>query len=146
MSRTTAGDPDVRRLVAAQEVEVAARYDTVDVGPQPAAGTPALLARLDGEPVGCVVLGALGEGGGEVKRMYVAPAARGRRLGHTLLRAVEELARERGLQVLRLETGTEQPEAMQLYRSAGWTPIPCYGYFADDPTTRCFERVLTAGG
>ena len=40
--------------------------------------------------------------------------------------------------------GGQQPEAVGLYRSAGWQQIPCYGYFKDDPTTSCFEKALTA--
>jgi GNAT superfamily N-acetyltransferase len=141
---TTVDDPALRALVAAQEQEVMARYGVADAGPGPSATSPCLLARLDGVPVGCVALGSLGDGVGEVKRMYVAPSARGHRIGRLLLEHVEDLATRSGYRLLRLETGTEQPEAVGLYRSAGWQQIPCYGYFKDDPTTSCFEKALTA--
>ena len=141
---TTVEDPALRALVAAQEQEVMARYGVADAGPGLSATSPCLLARLDGVPVGCVALGSLGAGVGEVKRMYVTPSARGHRIGRLLLEHVEDLAARSGYRLLRLETGTEQPEAVGLYRSAGWQQIPCYGYFKDDPTTSCFEKALTA--
>ena len=74
--------------------------------------------------------------------MYVAPAARGLRIGRLLLRGVEELAAARGYRLLRLEAGTRQPEALRLYDSAGWSRIECYGYFKDDDTTLCYEKAI----
>ncbi|SDZ26261.1 hypothetical protein SAMN05660209_05214, partial [Geodermatophilus africanus] len=44
--------------------------------------------------------------------------------------------------LLRLETGTQQPEALRLYDSSGWSRIECYGYFQDDPTTICYEKTV----
>lgn len=140
---TTGGDVELRPLVAAQEAEVMARYGVDDAGPGLSTDTPVLLARLDERAVGCVALGRLDHRVGEVKRMYVDPAARGHRIGRLLLEGVEELAAARGYQVLRLETGTQQPEALQLYDSAGWSRIACYGYFKDDPTTICYEKPLS---
>jgi GNAT superfamily N-acetyltransferase len=139
---TTGADPDLQPLVAAQEAEVMARYDSDDSGPGLSAGTPCLLAHVGGRPVGCVALAHLGTAVGEVKRMYVDPAARGRRIGRLLLDAVEDLAVARGYRLLRLEAGTQQPEALRLYDSAGWSRIECYGYFKDHPSTVCFEKPL----
>jgi GNAT superfamily N-acetyltransferase len=139
---TTSADPDLQPLVAAQEAEVQARYRSDDPGPGLPAGTPCLLARVDGRPVGCVALGRLSAGTGEVKRMYVDPASRGHRIGRLLLQGVEDLAAARGDERLRLEAGTEQPEALRLYDSAGWSRIECYGYFKDHPSTICFEKRL----
>lgn len=51
-------------------------------------------------------------------------------------------AREAGMVRLLLETGTEQPEAISLYESAGWTPVPAFGHYASDPRTRCYELAL----
>jgi GNAT superfamily N-acetyltransferase len=146
IEQTTSGDPALRALVAAQEREVMARYGVDDAGPAPAPDAVWLLARLDGSPVGCVALGSLGDGVGEVERMYVDPAARGRRIGRLLLERVEELAAARGDRLLRLETGTAQPEALRLYRGTGWREIPCYGYWRDDPTTICLEKALAPRG
>jgi putative acetyltransferase len=66
----------------------------------------------------------------EVKRMYVAPAARGRRVGRLLLDRLLGHAKEGGITVLRLETGGKQLEALSLYRSAGFAHR---GPFADYP-------------
>ena len=67
---------------------------------------------------------------GEVKRMYVAPAARGRRIGRLLLDRLLEHAQGQRIHVLRLETGNKQAEALSLYRSVGFARR---GPFADYP-------------
>jgi GNAT superfamily N-acetyltransferase len=74
--------------------------------------------------------------------MYVVPDARGQRVGRLLLHRVEDLATSYGYQVLRLEAGTEQPEALRLYHRSGWSRIECYGYFAEDLRTVCFEKIV----
>lgn len=142
LEETTAADPEVLLLSAQQEAEVMARYGEDDAGPGPSASSAAVLARIDGRAVGCVALEPHGEHQAEIKRMYVHPDARGRGLSRLLLARVEEIAARSGIRSIRLETGTEQPEAIALYRRAGYGPIPCYGYWKDDPSTRCFEKVL----
>ena len=119
-----------------------ARYGVLDAGPGLPEDAPWIIARLAGRPVGCVALGPLDSRTGEVKRMYVDPKARGHRIGRLLLQRIEELGKSHGYEVLRLEAGTRQPEALRLYDSAGWARIPCYGYFKGDPTTVCFEKAL----
>ena len=66
----------------------------------------------------------------EVKRMWVAPSARGLGLGRRLLGAVEEQARARQVRTLRLETNRALVEAIALYRSAGYEEVPA---FNDEP-------------
>ena len=78
----------------------------------------------------------------EVKRMYVAPRARHRGLARQLLGHLERTAREAGAEVMVLETGERQPEAIALYESSGYVPIPGYGYYRDSPVNRCFARPL----
>ena len=142
IDETTGADPALRALVAAQEREVMSRYDVVDAGPGPTPDTPCLVARVDGHPVGCVALAPLEDGVGEIKRMYTDPSVRGRRIGRLLLDRVEEVAARSGYRLLRLETGTEQPEAVALYESEGWTRIPPFGHYAEDPRTRCYGLAL----
>ena len=89
-----------------------------------------LLAWSDGLPAGCVGLKGGGDGAAEVKRLWVAPAARGLGLARRLMTAVEDAARELGIAVLRLDTNSALPEAVALYRRTGWTEIP---RFNDDP-------------
>lgn len=136
-------DPRLLALVRAQEREVMARYGVDDAGPGLGPSSTCLLATEDDDDAGCVGFAPLAPGVGEVKRMYVAPRHRGRRLAARLLAAVEEEALRRGFHALRLEAGTQQPEAVAVYERAGYQRIPCYGYFADDPSTLCFEKHLT---
>ena len=86
-----------------------------------------LVARVDGKALGCGAMVDSGEGWAEVKRMFVAPAARGLKLGRRLLDEIEAIARKRGTTRLRLEMGGLQPEAIGLYRSAGFVEIGPFG-------------------
>ncbi len=62
----------------------------------------------------------------EIKRMYVLPDARGRGIGRALLAALEDLARDLGYAVARLDTGAKQPGARRMYERAGFVPVPDY--------------------
>lgn len=88
-----------------------------------------IVATSDGLPIGCVGLKG-GRAFAEIKRLWVAPAARGLGLGRRLMDAAERAARELGIAVLRLDTNSALAEAGQLYRNSGWTEIP---RFNDDP-------------
>ena len=66
------------------------------------------------------------DGVAEIKRMYVAPAARRQGLGRRLLEALEDKARELGYARIRLDTGTRQPHAQAMYERAGYHPIENY--------------------
>jgi DNA-binding MarR family transcriptional regulator/N-acetylglutamate synthase-like GNAT family acetyltransferase len=94
-----------------------------------------LIALSDGFPLGCV--GLKGNGGeiGEVKRLWVAPSARGLGLARRLMQAAEEAARSLGMARLRLDTNRALPEARRLYETSGWTEID---RFNDDPYPDAF--------
>jgi GNAT superfamily N-acetyltransferase len=81
----------------------------------------------------------------EVKRMYVAPAARRGGLARLMLAHLEATARTAGADVVLLETGTSQPEAMALYESSGYERIEPFGYYREHPSNRCYGRVLGSG-
>ena len=85
-----------------------------------------LVAYLDDEPVGCGGVKRLDDSSAELKRIYLAAEARGRGLGRRLLEQLEQHARELGYERLRLDTGDLQPEALGLFRSAGYEQIPDY--------------------
>ena len=92
---------------------------------EPPAGV--LLIAYDGEqPVGCGAVRVIAAGVAEIKRMYVAPRARGKGLGRTLLRALEDAAVDLGCNRARLDTAASFTEAVALYRSAGYTDIAAY--------------------
>jgi GNAT superfamily N-acetyltransferase len=101
-----------------------------------------LVARWDGEPVGCGAIKRLDETTGEVKRMYVDPGGRKRGIGRAMLARLEDEARRLGYEALQLETGAPQPEAVALYESTGWARIPPYGRYATDPRSMCFRKEL----
>lgn len=101
-----------------------------------------LIAEIDGVAVGCGGVCRYDDRTAELRRMYVAPGLRGKGLSKSLLAALEEEARGLGYGAVRLETGHLQPEAIGLYTSAGFEPIPCYGPYVDDPRSRCFEKAL----
>jgi GNAT superfamily N-acetyltransferase len=66
----------------------------------------------------------------EIKRMYVARSARRRGFARQILTALEQTAGAAGVDRLILNTGPVQPEAVALYESAGYTPIPRFGHYA----------------
>ena len=105
-----------------------------------------LVARdEDGTALGCGALRGIADGVGELKRMYVVPAARGRGVAKVVLAALEDDARDRGWTTLRLETGPRQPEAIALYTGAGYRPIEAFGVYdgaADAGDSLFFERGL----
>ena len=78
----------------------------------------------------------------EVKRMYVVPAARARGLARVMLAHLEAAAAAAGAEAMILETGSAQPEAIALYESSGYTPIPSFGLYKDSPLNRCFAKPL----
>ena len=82
------------------------------------------------------------DGDAELKRMYVAPAARGRGFARLLLAELERTASVAGARRMVLETGTRQPEAIALYRSSGYRPMPRFGIYREAPGSRCFAKPL----
>lgn len=104
-----------------------------------------VIAWLDGLPAGCGVMLPMEAGVGEVKRMWVEPWARRRGVAKAVLARLEKEALAQGRQVLRLETGNRQPEAIALYHRLGFHRIPCWGQYATDPISLCFEKLLTPG-
>jgi GNAT superfamily N-acetyltransferase len=84
------------------------------------------LAQSGDDAIGCVALRPLSEGTGEVKRMYVDSAWRGRGVGRALLETLIAHARTLGYHHLRLGTLGDMNAAQSLYRSLGFAPIERY--------------------
>ena len=80
----------------------------------------------DGRPVAGGGVKRLDDRACEIKRMYVAPDARGRGVARELLPALEALARDLGYAVARLDTGAKQPGARRMYEAAGYRPVSDY--------------------
>jgi GNAT superfamily N-acetyltransferase len=131
-------DPQVQELVEAVQQEYVVRYggrDAMEVDPGEVLPPRGLLlvAEVDGVPVGCGAWRVHAPGTVEVKRMYVAPAARRRGVADRVLAALESSARVAGHRRVVLNTGDRQPEALALYARAGYTPVAGYGVYADAP-------------
>jgi putative acetyltransferase len=143
--------PDVAALLDASDAYMASLYPAesnhmLDIASLQRPGVLFLVARLDGRAVGCGAVVSSGEGWAEVKRMFVAPAARGLKLGRQLLAQIETLASRNGEQLLRLEMGAEQPEALALYRSAGFVEIGPFGSYRPDPLSVFMEKRIAPAG
>ncbi|ATO14528.1 GNAT family N-acetyltransferase [Micromonospora sp. WMMA2032] len=142
--------PESQALIRAALADLGQRYGgSGDETPVDAAEfTPPagafLVAYLDGRPVGCGGWRSHGEDGdtAELKRMYTAPAARGRGVARSVLAAVERSARDHGRKRIVLECGDRQPEAIAMYTSAGYEPIPNFGFYKDEPGCLSFGRTL----
>jgi GNAT superfamily N-acetyltransferase len=140
---------DATRLIAELSAKLSRRYEHVDDGsghfrPEDASVPRSifLIGRLDSRPVACGAVRPLVGDVGEVKRMYVDPAVRGRGLSKRLLAALEDAAHRMGYAALRLETGDRQPEAIRLYESAGYHRIEPFGIHIDSQRSVCFEKWL----
>jgi GNAT superfamily N-acetyltransferase len=143
---------DATHLMRDLSAELARRYDFSDdgVGDFRAEDVTVprgvfLIGRLGGQAIACGAVRPLDGDVGELKRMYVAPAARGRGLARQLLAALEETACRMGYATLRLETGERQPESIRLYEAAGYHRIAPYGHYANDPRSVAFEKRLLPG-
>jgi DNA-binding MarR family transcriptional regulator/GNAT superfamily N-acetyltransferase len=142
--------PDARYCLAEYVAELNRRSER---GFDPSVGATALprevrppagqffVAYLHGEAIGC---GAVKHHAGaptEIKRMWIAPPARGLGLGRRLLEKLEACALANGARVAHIETSAVLTEALALYRSAGWIEVPA---FNDEPfADHWFEKVLT---
>lgn len=101
------------------------------------------VARDDhGRAVGCAAV-VLGELYGELKRMYVHPAARGQGVAQGLLACLEGHAMDAGCPRLMLETGPSQPEALRLYERAGFERRGPFGSYRDDPFSVFMHKPLS---
>ena len=99
-----------------------------------------VVARLDGDPVGCGAFKRVGERAGEIKRVWVAQPARGLGIARRMLQKLEEAAREMGLLILRLDTNKALTEAHALYRKEGYLEVEP---FNDNPYAHhWFEKRL----
>jgi ribosomal protein S18 acetylase RimI-like enzyme len=99
-----------------------------------------LVMRRHGEPVGCGGFKFDPPDAAYLKRMWIAPTARGLGLGRRLLHELEQRARSLGYRKVRLETEKSLKEAQQLYRSAGYREV---APFNDEPYAHhWFEKSL----
>jgi GNAT superfamily N-acetyltransferase len=147
--------PSARLLIDAVQAEYVVRYGGPDETPvDPAEFAPPLglfvVGYLDGEPVAMGGLRRHGvgelDGEVEVKRMYIAPRARRLGLARMVLSHLEDRAWALGATRIVLETGQRQPEAIRLYETSGYEPIPGFGHYAEAPLSLSFAKTRGQSG
>ncbi|HET7310839.1 MAG TPA: GNAT family N-acetyltransferase [Mycobacteriales bacterium] len=127
---------EAQRLVAAYVAEIATTFaggfdPTASVSAEPDEMSPPHGAFLvvrddDGTAIGCGGVKLLDSHTAEIKRMWLAPAARGRGLGRLLLESLEEAARDLGATEGRLDTNGDLESALALYERSGWQRTAAY--------------------
>jgi putative acetyltransferase len=138
---------DVRALVAeldAALLAVTPAGDCLLLPVEDMAGpdTAFFVAREEGRAIGIGALRRHAGGIGEVKRMYVRPAAQGRGIGGRILAAIEDLARRQGLQRLVLETGDSLVTAGHVYERSGYRRCGAFLGYPETPSSIFYEKTL----
>lgn len=105
-------------------------------------GVNFFVMRHKGIPAACGGILFFGAEYGEIKRMYVRPQFRGLGLGRLMLNHLVDYSRRQGVDVVRLETGIHQLEAISLYERSGFQRIPPYKPYREDPLSLFFEKRL----
>ncbi|MBW8843636.1 MAG: GNAT family N-acetyltransferase [Burkholderiales bacterium] len=146
----SANQPDVIALIAELDAyqdslyPPEARY-ALDLGSLTQPNVVFAVARdATGRAVGCGAI-VLSPEFGELKRLFVSPAARGQGLAQRLLAELEAEAVARGCRLLALESGPFQPEALRLYERFGFQRCGPFGDYADDPLSVFMQKRVGAG-
>ena len=149
IDRATVSDPTATQLIEELNADIMSTHaegnhfwtlTADDVAPGSGAF---LVVRLDGEPIGCGAVRKLNEDEAELKRMYVRPAARSRKIGAVIVDALEAEARLLGVKRLLLETALYLEPALRMYERAGFTPIESYGEYVGSADSYCMGKTLT---
>lgn len=145
--------PDAAKMIADVQQVYVERYGTMDETPvDPDDFVPPqglfMIGYVDGAACVCGGWRAHDDppeylpGDAEMKRLYVPKRLRGNGFARRMLAEIEQSARDAGRRRMILETGTKQPEAIALYRSTGYEPIPKFGHYRDDPLSVCYAKAL----
>ena len=139
--------PEVLRLMDMSNAYMASLYPAesnhmVDIDTLEKPVVSFFVARNEGQIVGCCALVEAGDGTGEIKRMFVDPQARGLKIGLLMMDAIIARGQALHLSAIRLETGISQPEAIGLYRKAGFIEIEAFAPYKPDPLSMFMELKL----
>ncbi|MCE2465326.1 MAG: GNAT family N-acetyltransferase [Dehalococcoidia bacterium] len=138
---------EVAEMIEALDTYLNAMYPDgsnylLDVDSLTAENVSFLVARVDGQAAGCGALVLDHLDYAEIKRMYVKPEARRLGIGAAILQELEQIARNADRSLVRLETGVHQPEALGLYRRAGYVDRGPFGDYPPDPVSVFMEKPL----
>jgi GNAT superfamily N-acetyltransferase len=101
-----------------------------------------VLLYLDELPVACGAIKEFATDTMEIKRMFTSDKFRGRGLASTVLKELEDWAKELGYAKCVLETGRRLPDAVRLYQNKGYLQISNYGQYIGMDNSICFEKQL----
>lgn len=147
LKRTTAADSDFQSLVVNLDKELWQRYPLTQQNFAPHnkidLSARVLVAYQNESPIGCGCFKPTVEPDTiEIKRMYTAPESRGLGVAKQILSGLEKWAVEEGYSRSKLETGTNQPEAIALYKRLEYSPIPNYPPYEDNKESLCMAKKL----
>lgn len=148
ISEVDKGDSDLARLVSEldafqNELYPAESNHCLDLSTVRDEQLRCVIVRDEGgTPVGCGALLFKGDGSAEIKRVYIRPKYRGRKLGEQILSAIETIASEKKSLLLRLETGIHQLPAIALYRSCGFEICDAFPPYTADPLSVFMYKAL----
>ena len=139
--------PEILRLMDMSNAYMASLYPAesnhmVDIATLEKPNVSFFVARHEGKIVGCCALVEADDGTAEIKRMFVDPDARGLRIGKLMMEALVGRGQQLGISAIRLETGISQPEAIGLYRKAGFLEIEAFPPYKPDPLSMFMELKL----
>lgn len=144
--RTTSENNDFRKMVNALDEDLNQRngdiqrqydqYNKIDKIKH------AIVIYVDEKPVGCGCFKLFDNKTVEMKRMFVLPEMRGRKLAAKLLQELETWAVEEGFTKAVLETGLRQVEAQHLYSVAGYSGTENYGQYIGMEDSICYVKEL----
>jgi putative acetyltransferase len=150
LKRTNSADPDFQSLIKQLDADLRLRNgDEMDEYDQHNIIAPidtVVIAYADKEPVACGCFKKYNETTVEIKRMFVAPPARGKGISRKILAELETWAHTLGFGCIILETGGRQVEALALYQRAGYAPIANYPPYEKMEDSYCFRKELKKAG
>ena len=79
---------------------------------------------------------------GEIKRLYVSPQCRGKKIASEMMERLELEIQKNNLEFSRLETGIHQPEAIALYKNHGYVTCRPFGNYTEDPLSLFMEKKI----
>jgi len=141
--------PEAQSLLAHSDAYMAALYpaESNHLESAEALRQPHVLfvgAHIDGALVGCGAVKTMNDDGtyGEIKRVFVLDAHRGKGLSKAIMQTLEAHLTASGVGLARLETGIHQPEALGLYEKLGYVAREPFGGYAPDPLSLFMEKQL----
>lgn len=146
IQRTDSSSEDFRDLVKLLDADLAVRngedqafynqFNNIDMIKN------CIVVYIDEIPAACGAFKKFEEGTVEIKRMYTHPDFRKRGLASTIVKSLEQWAKELNYKKAVLETSLEQNEALSVYEKSGYIRIPNYGQYAGIEKSVCYEKML----